>query len=183
MGFRLVLNREPRILIIGSLFIILGAALLLDRLDIMIFRWDKLFWIAATVTGAFLTGDGFIRRKRGRLFWGSLLLFFSVFQILTRFGVIDRYGFYTLPALFIAFGLAFVSLYAIEPREVTLLIPAFLLCGAGTVSLLWWWEIVDMYEVRSIIRTYWPLVLVAIGVSVMVRRRPRPGEATEHVGS
>ena len=171
MSLRLVLNREPRILIIGSLFIILGATLLLDRLDVMAFRWDKLFWIAAVLTGGFLTGDGFIRRKRGRLFWGSLLLFFSAFQTLTGLGVIERYGFYTLPALFIAFGLAFFCLYALEPREVTLLIPAILLCGAGTVSLLWWWEIVDMYEVRSIIRTYWPLVLVAIGVSIMVRRR------------
>ncbi|MEX2116521.1 MAG: hypothetical protein WEB37_06525 [Bacteroidota bacterium] len=171
MSLRLVLNREPRILIIGSLFIILGVALLLDRLDVMAFRWDKLFWIAAAITGGFLTGDGFLRRKRGRTFWGSLLLVFSVFQILTRFGAIERYDFYTLPALFISFGLAFVCLYALEPREVTLLIPAILLCGAGTISLLWWWEMVDLYEVRSAVRTYWPLILVAIGLSIMVRRR------------
>lgn len=179
MSLRLVLNREPRILVIGSLFVILGVALLLDRLDVMAFRWDKLFWVAATVTGAFLTGDGLVRRKRGRTFWGSLLLFFSVFQTLTRFGVIDRYGFYTLPALFIAFGLAFACLYALEPREVTLLIPALLLCGAGTVSLLWWWEVVDLYEVRMVVRTYWPLVLVAIGLSIMVRRRSHPDHAVE----
>jgi len=183
MSLRLVLNREPRILIIGSLFIILGAALLLDRLDVMAFRWDKLFWIAATITGMFLTGDGLVRRKRGKTFWGSLLLFFSLFQTLTRFGAIERYGFYTLPALFIAFGIAFFLLYMLEPREVTLLIPALLLCGAGTVSLLWWWEIVDLYEVRSAVRTYWPLALVAIGLSIMVRRRSHPAPGVEQTKS
>lgn len=171
METRLILNREPRILIIGSLFIILGTALLLDRLDLLYFRWDKLFWLAALVTGGYLATDGFIAHKRGKVFWGSLLFFFSCYQVLIRFGLLDRYDFYTLPALFIAFGLAFFTLFTYEPREYSLLIPAFLLCGTGILSLLWWWEVVEWYEIRYFLRTYWPLILVLLGIFLIVRRR------------
>lgn len=180
MGIRFILNREPRVLVIGSLFIILGVSLLLDRLDLVYFRWDKLFWLVASITGAYLMGEGLVRKRRGKAFWGGLLFFFGVFQSAMHAGLIERYGFYTLPALFIAFGLAFLALYAVDPREVSLLIPSLLLCGAGVTSLLWWWEVVDLYEVRQVIRTYWPLVLVALGLSIMVRpRRSGPSEPTQ----
>jgi hypothetical protein len=171
MGVRLVLNREPRVLVIGSLFVILGLSLLLDRLDLVYFRWDKLFWLVGCITGGFLVTDGYVRKKRGRVFWGGLLFFFAAYQSAAHIGLIERFGFYTLPALFISFGLAFMCLYLLDPSEFSLLIPAFLLCGAGVTSVLWWWEVVDLYEVRYFVRTYWPLVLVALGLSIMARPR------------
>ena len=179
MGTRLVLNREPRVLIVGSLFIIVGAALLLDRLDLLSFRWDKLFWVAAFVTGGYLATEGFVRRKKGRVFWGSLLFFFSCYQVLIRFGIIDRYDFFTLSALFLSFGFSFLTLFAFEPREFALLIPASLLCGAGVISILWWWELIEWYEIRYVMRTYWPVLFILVGLSIMFRRRHMERTQTE----
>ena len=173
MGTRLVLNREPRVLIVGSLFIIVGAALFLDRLDVLSFRWDKLFWVAAFGTGGYLATEGFARGKKGRVFWGSLLFFFSCYQVLLHFAIIDRYDFLTLSALFLSFGFAFLSLFAHEPKEVGLLVPAFLLLGAGVVSILWWWELIEWYDILDALRMYWPITLILIGFSIMFHGRQR----------
>jgi hypothetical protein len=185
MQTNLIFHREPRALVLGSLFVILGAALLLDRLELVWFRWDKLFWMAAVATGGFLLTDGFLSVKRGRIYWGGVLFFFGSYQVLIRFDIIERYGFYTLPALFIAFGLAFLCLYVRFPREFALLVPFIILAGSGVVFVLWWWEMVEWYEIRHFVRTYWPVLLILIGLSIMFRRRQmdRPRIHTEKYGN
>ncbi|MEP0822842.1 MAG: hypothetical protein HRF44_08325 [Ignavibacterium sp.] len=171
MHMRLFFHREPRALILGSLFVILGASLLLDRLDVVLVRWDKFFWIAVTATGGFLVADGYTHARRGRIYWGSVMLFFGAYQTLLRFDVLERYGIHTVPTLFIVFGLAFLLLYLRFPSEWPLLIPFFILTGSGVTFLLWWWEFVEWYEIRMFIRTWWPVLLILIGFSMLFRRR------------
>lgn len=179
MHMRLFFHREPRALILGSLFVILGASLLLDRLDVVLVRWDKFFWIAVTATGGFLVADGYTHARRGRIYWGSVMLFFGAYQTLLRFDVLERYGIHTVPTLFIVFGLAFLLLYLRFPSEWPLLIPFFILTGSGVTFLLWWWEFVEWYEIRMFIRTWWPVLLILIGLSMLFRRRPvAPSSAT-----
>lgn len=174
MHMRLFFHREPRALILGSLFVILGASLLLDRLDVVLVRWDRFFWIAVFATGGFLVADGYAHVRRGRIYWGSVLLFFGAYQTLLRFDVLERYAFHTVPALFIVFGLAFLLLYFRFPSEWSLLVPFFILTGSGVTFVLWWWEVVEWYEIRMFIRTWWPAVLILIGLSMFFRRRPAP---------
>lgn len=172
MHRKLLFHREPRALILGSLFVILGASLLLERLDVVLIRWDKLFWVAVLVTGAFLVADGYTHAGRGRIYWGSVLFFFGAYQTMLRFDVIERYGIHTVPALLIVFGLAFLVLYLRFPSEWSLLVPFFILAGSGVTFVLWWWEVVEWYEIRMFVRTYWPALLILIGISMLFRRRP-----------
>lgn len=165
-------SREPRAVIIGSLLILIGITLLLDRLNVFYFRWDRLFWLMTLFLGGFFAVDGFLRKRRGRVFWGSMLFFISVYYVLLQWRLIDRYDFYTLPVILIALGFSFVSLYLYEPREVALLIPAILFVGTGTAAILWWWEVLEWYEIRHAIRVYWPLLFVVWGIALIVKRKP-----------
>ncbi|GJQ20747.1 MAG: hypothetical protein HBSIN02_11020 [Bacteroidia bacterium] len=180
MHTKLSFHREPRALILGSLFVILGSSLLLDRLDVVMVRWDKFFWVAGLATGGFLVADGYTHVRRGRIYWGSVLLFFGAYQTLLRFDVIERYGIHTVPALFVVFGLAFLVLYLRFPSEWPLLIPFFILSGSGATFLLWWWEIVEWFEIRMFVRTYWPALLILIGIAMLFRRRPSAPSPTPH---
>jgi len=166
-------TRDTRAIVIGSLLILVGLILLLDRLDLFYFRWNRLFWIVAACLGGFFVVDGFLRKLRGRVFWGSMMFFVSAYYIMLQWRIIDRYSFYTVPAFLIAIGLSLVMLYLYEPREVALLIPAILFVGTGTAAILWWWEVIDWWDVRHAIRTYWPLLLVFLGVGLIVRRKPQ----------
>ncbi|MBI2619033.1 MAG: hypothetical protein HYW57_03030, partial [Ignavibacteriales bacterium] len=165
-------KREPRVLAAGSLLIIVGIALLLRRLDIVSLRWDTLFWLGGLAGGGFLVADGFVRSKRGRVFWGSVLFLGSLYFVLLRFGVLLRYDFPLVPILFVVFGLSFFVLYLSDLGEVTLLIPALLFTGLGGGAILWWWEVFEWYELREILRIYWPIILVLWGTALLVRRRP-----------
>lgn len=165
-------TREPRVIVIGSLLILIGSILLLDRLDLFYFRWDRVVWLLAAFFGGFFVVDGFMRKRRGRVFWGGFLFSVSVFYTLLHWGIIDRYDFYNLPAFLISMGLAFVMLYAYEPREVMLFVPAILFLGTGTAMILWWWEVVDWWDIRYAVRTYWPLLLVVWGAAIILKRRP-----------
>ena len=172
-------TRDTRVIVIGSLLILVGAILLLDRLDLFDFRWNRLFWIVAASLGAFFVVDGFLRKLRGRIFWGSMMFFVSTYYIMLQWRIIDRYSFYTVPAFLIAIGFSLVMLYLHEPREVALLIPAILFIGTGAAAILWWWEVIDWWDVRHAIRTYWPLLFVLWGVALIVRRKPRRPQAVE----
>lgn len=165
------MRREPRIVTLGVLLIALGAALLLDRLDIVWFRWSSLGWVAGACFGAFFAVDGFIRKGRGRIFWGSALFFVSLYGILDRWDVVYHHEFYTLPVLFLSLGLSFFVLFAYDPKETTLLVPGVFFCGAATLMVMWWWHLVEWYDVRHALRTYWPAVLVLWGVALLLRKR------------
>lgn len=167
----MTLKREPRVLAAGSLLILVGFSLLLDRLDVVSLRWDKIFWVAGVVLGGFFAVDGLLRKKRGRTFWGSTLFFISLYFALLKSGIIERYDYPMVPVLFLAFGLGFLVLFFADTRETTLLIPAILFCGTGIVAILWWWEMVEWRDVRRVIETYWPLILILWGLALVVRRR------------
>ena len=164
-------KKDFRVPILGILFIVLGIALLLDRLDVVMLRWGRVFWSVVTIYGGVLVVLAFVNRNRRNLRWGNLLLFFGGCVALYQWHVIPRGDFYIVPLLSVALGLSFFTSYAYEPRNFPLLVPAVVFVGFGTVFYLWWWEYLDWFDFRYYARTYWPLLLVALGLAIALRRR------------
>ena len=164
-------KRDMKVPILGILFIVLGSALLLDRLDVMSLRWGRVFWALVTVFGGVLVVLAFVNRIRRNLMWGNLFLFFGGVVALYQWHVIPREDFYFLPMMSIAFGLSFLMTFLYEPRNLPLLIPAIVFVGFGVVFYLWWWEYLDWFDFRYYARTYWPVLLIALGAAIALRRR------------
>ena len=180
------MNREPRSLAFGIVLITLGVVMLLDRLDVLPMRWESFIWIVGVCVGGFLVFDGFRRMRRARIYWGSVLFFFSSYWVLARWDVIHHHGFFVTPVILLSFGLSFVLLYASNTNEYGLLFPAVLLTGVGGAMILWWLEYFEWYEVSCYVRTYWPLLLVIWGAALLLRRRKPvvpthpPDESSNH---
>lgn len=159
--------------IFGILLIVLGSILLLDRLEVISFGWGRIFWMFLGIWGAVLAVQGFTMKRRGRIFWGSLLFFFGIFFSLDAWNLIwltDELGF---AGMSLALGLAFVMLYVFEPRNVGVLVPAVLFVGFGAVMILVEYTYLDWWEVRRAIRDYWPVVLILWGLAILLKRRPQ----------
>ncbi len=169
-------RREPRLVILGILLIAFGTVLLLDRLDVFFVRWNGVAWLVGSCFGLFFAIDGMMRRLKGRLFWGTALFFVSVYWLLARWDVIHHHGFFVLPMLLFSLGISFLMLFAIDRRQYAVLLPAFLFCGIASVMMLWWWEVVEWYEVRSALRTYWPLIFVVWGTLLLFQRKKSPAQ-------
>lgn len=174
MSERIALNREPRILVFGILLIALGVVLLLDRLDLLFIHWKSVAWVVGACLGLFFVVDGFVRKGGGRIYWGSVLFFFCLYWVLAGWDVVFHHNFYVTPVILLSFGLSFLVLFASRPREIGLLLPGILLAGTGALMILWWWEYIEWYEVRYALRTYWPVILVIWGVTLLMKRRNPP---------
>jgi hypothetical protein len=160
-----------RATVIGVGLIILGAVLLLNKIGVMYFSWKRILWLFGMIAGGGLVVQGFVRHQRGKVFWGSFLFFVSLYYTLWTWWIIDHDYLLWLPSMSIAFGLSFLVLFAYEPKNVTELIPASIFVGMGMIGILWWWEYLEWFEVEDAVRTYWPLLLVALGLALMFRRR------------
>ena len=127
---------KPKTPILGIVLIALGATLLLDRLDIIYFGWGKIFWMFLGIWGAVLAVQGFSLKRRGRIFWGSLLFFVSLFFSLDQWGMFWWSDALWVGGMSLALGMEFLMLVVFEPGNIGVLVPALLFGGFGATMVL-----------------------------------------------
>jgi hypothetical protein len=164
---------KPRTPIFGILLIALGVVLLLDRLDIIYFGWGKIFWTFLGIWGAVLAVQGFQLKRRGRIFWGSLVFFVSLFFSLDQWGMFWWSDELWVGGMSLALGMAFLMLFVFEPGNVGVIVPALLFGGFGAAMILVDYNYLDWWEVRHYLMNYWPLLLVLWGIVILFKRTPK----------
>jgi hypothetical protein len=157
--------------IFGVFLILLGVGLVLNKLQVFHYNWKIILWICLGVAGIVSVVQAFITRRRGVVFWGSLLFFVSVTMITHKFMYID-FAPWDVPATFaLALGLSFLMLFFYDPRQFGVLIPVLFFGGYGVLYYLWWWDVIDWFEMRHYVFTYWPVFVILWGLSLIFRRR------------
>jgi hypothetical protein len=157
--------------IFGVFLILLGAGFILNKLHVFHYSWGIILWVCLSVVGVVTVVQAFITRRRGVVFWGSLLFFVSVTMIAHRFVLID-FAPWDVPATFsLALGLSFLMLFFYDPRRFGVLIPVLFFGGYGVLYYLWWWDVIDWFEMRHYLFTYWPVFVILWGLSLIFRRR------------
>lgn len=159
--------------IVGILLIVFGSMLLLDRLNVIYFGWGRIFWMFTGIWGAVLAVQGFSQKRRGKIFWGSLLFFVSIFFLLDQWEMFWWSDYLGLAGMSLALGLAFLMLFFFEPRNIGVLVPAILFAGFGGVMFFVEYDYLYWWEVRRYISDYWPLLLILWGVAILLKRRPQ----------
>ena len=165
---------EPRkgaVPLIAVALIVVGAVLLLDRLDVIRVGFDLVFWSLVMLFGLMRVVQGFSRDRRGRIFAGTVLFLYGLFFLLRSSDYVDVRMRMFLPATFLVFGIALLMMFINNYREWELLIPSFVFCGIGVAFVLSELGYLDPYEVREAVRLYWPVGLVVVGLALLLRRR------------
>jgi len=155
---------------LGTGLVIIGAAMLLDRLDLVRVGWQPVFWIVILIFGGLRAVDGFSRKKHGRVFWGTMLFLFGTYQLLRGLDVVELRSYWMLPAMLVIVGSSFLMMYVGSPREWHLLIPSALLLGTGAALILTEHGYIYRYDVIETVRLYWPVGLIMFGLALVARR-------------
>ncbi len=164
-------KKSKGIPIFGIFFILLGTGIFLSKLHLFAYGWKTVFWICMAVVGIMSVIQAYIVRRRGTVFWGSLLFFASVAILVHRFELIDFIPL-DIPATFsLALGLSFLMMYLYDPRKIGVLIPVLFFGGYGILYYLWWWDIIDWFEMKDYIHLYWPALIILFGLTLIFRRR------------
>jgi len=152
-------------LIGGLILILIGGAMLAERLNARLPGWEDLYpfiFILLGLASAYrIRGFGYRDGVFGAVFFLSL----GVFFLLRNFNVIPY--FHSWPMFPIAVGLGLIAPIAFVPKQWGGLIPGVALVLFG-VALLF--EEFDYWRLYDIAR-YWPLILIAFGVGVLLNAR------------
>ncbi len=153
---------------LGLFLVLLGAGLLFVRVGVMHLRAADIWWATIGILGLTLLGTAVFTGKRGGAFWGSVLLFLSTAVFLRKSDLLDPMPWDWPATIALVLGLSFLVLYFFDPRRVGLLVPAVIFGGLGTLYYLWWWDVMDWYQVRYYVQTYWPVLLILWGLGVLI---------------
>jgi hypothetical protein len=162
---------QRRLPVFGILLLVVGVALLLEKLDVIEFGWSKILWAAVAVLGAAIVIRSFVQNGRAGIFWGTLLFLYGLFFLLRSLDLIESQVAVFMPATFTILGFGFLMLFVSDPKDWHLLIPSVILLGFGGAFMLAEAGYIHRWEMWETFRTWWPLVLVLVGFSLVLRRR------------
>ena len=160
-------NRFP---IIGFVLVLLGVALLLNQMSVIHIGGWALVWLGLLVYGAAVVLRSFISNDRSKVFFGTLCFLTGILFFLRKGGFIHGSFSIYFPAFIIIVGLAFFMLFVFNVKDWHLLIPSIIFLGLGAALMLThlgYWYSRDVW--RSI-ASYWPLILILIGATMLLRR-------------
>jgi hypothetical protein len=162
---------QRRLPVFGILLLVVGVALLLEKLDVIEFGWSKILWAAVAVLGATIVIRSFVQNGRGGIFWGTLLFLYGLFFLLRSLDLIESHVTVFMPATFVILGFGFLMLFVSDPKDWHLLIPSVILLAFGGAFMLAEAGYIHRWEMWDTFRTWWPLILVLVGFSLILRRK------------
>ena len=162
----------------GIMLIVFGIVLLLNQINLIDVKFSQIMWAALAVYGFTISYQGFSKKRNGKIFWGTVLFLTSILFILRNLYLLDSYQFdfgsghfVLFPAWILIFGCAFLMVFINNPKEYVHLILALVLISIGGSAILVEAGYLYEWDVWYVFRHYWPLVLIAIGFSLIFRRR------------
>jgi hypothetical protein len=162
-----------RISWLGVVLILFGAALLLDHLRVVHFGFGLILWSILLVVGVVQVARGFARHCKGQVFWGTILFLFSLQFFLDNLDLIyASFRLFSAATLLIV-GAGFLMMYLSRLRDVYLLVPTLVLIGVGGALYLAGMGYVQYYDVWWLLKRYWPIVVILLGVTLIIRTIPR----------
>ncbi len=154
----------------GLLLILAGSALLLEKVHVLNFGLIRLLWAGVIVYGAVHVANGFSMNARGRIFWGTLVFFYGLYFLLRTFGSIEFRTHFFMPVTLVIVGAGFLMMYLNHPREWFSLILALVLIGVGSAIVMGKLEYLDPGDVWYIVRHFWPVLLILIGLNLLLKK-------------
>ncbi|GAB4379611.1 MAG: hypothetical protein Kow0042_29160 [Calditrichia bacterium] len=164
---------ETKALIWGIILIVVGLIFLGNNLGWFYFSWEN-FWPLLMIGGGLLFWIGWFAKREeiGLIMPGTILILYGLLFLYCTY-----YDWYLMneywPVFLFAPGLGFLLMYVLGPHERGLLVPAGVLI---LLSILFW-------SGRDVFRFFWPILLIAIGLYLLIKSRRKASEAPEEPNS
>lgn len=157
----LTISLFPGIFLIG-----LGLLLLFHKLNLFYFDWSRTYPMIFMLIGVTLLISSIMNKISSAIFWGTIFFLIGILFFLRNFNFIDYYYIHDIwPTFLIIFGIAFVILFIVNPKDWGVLIPGTILLFFGTTFLF---KNFHYWRAQELIQRYWPLILIVIGIGIIL---------------
>lgn len=153
----------------GIILILLGLTLLLNRINVINVHLSQIVWGFLIIFGFIHTIRGFKYNHRGKIFWGTVIFLFSLYFLLNTIELFEFHHRIFIPAVFLVFGFAFLTTYISNLKDVVSLLLSILLISSGFFLILEDFGYFDWFDVRTVIKTYWPIALIILGLGMLFK--------------
>ena len=151
----------------------LALSILLKFWGVIDFDNREIFGYGLIFYGISLVYISFGNNQRGRLFIGSIIFLSGLFLY-----IISKFEFFKestllIPALLLIFSISFLMLFLDNLRDKTVLLVSILFFISGTIITIYNGEIsfpVFLNAIWHITLNYWPVVLIAVGIILIIHR-------------
>ncbi len=161
---------DRRTSIAGIALIIIGAGLLLGRLDLVSLSMGDALWLVAAVGGGVMLYRGFAAQGSGsgKIFWGTAFLAVGALQLADRWMPMGIDPGVEGPLYLAVPAVAWILVVIKSPREWHVLVPAVALLGLALAMYMTEIGTLTRGEVMDTVGRYWPVALVAFGVAMIL---------------
>jgi hypothetical protein len=156
---------------LGVGLIVIGTAMILDRLDVISWSWHVALWALLALFGAYKVVSGFQWKHSGGAFWGTMLFLFGLYGVVRKLDLIDVPSYLCAPLLMVMVGTSFLVMYISKPKDWHLIVPALSFLAIGGVLLLTEVGVLYRWDVLPLIKSYWPVTLILFGLALILSRR------------
>lgn len=157
-------------ILFGLIIIFVGVALLLNRLGVDYFSAKTVFLNLFIIIGAIFFLRGISRRDRRGIFPGTFLILIGSFYYLRKTSILPfYYGIDIFLFIIFAFGVSFLILYLFKPRQLELLIPAFIFLFIGFGIFSYRTGYLDWFMWHNIWRFFLPVCMIFIGIIILLK--------------
>ena len=153
----------------GVGLVVIGALLLLSRMDLLTLDGRTLLWGAVMVLGLYRLVVGFMEGGRG-VFLGAAVAAVGGYQLLRHYHAAYIPPYLMIPSIMVLAGAAIFLSFMASPRRWHLLIPSVVLAGFGTLMILAEEGALDRWDVIDFVHTWWPAALVLFGAALLLSR-------------
>jgi len=163
------MNSRHRSLFPGIALISVGLWFAFRNNDFMFHIWSNLYPVLILLLAGILLFDAEKTRSGSSLFWGTGLFIISAFFILNNYDIIPHFYIEEYWPIFpFAAGMGWLILFIAKPDNRGSIIPAIIFLFIGLSNGLDSFGIVK-FNFDEILSSYWPVGLVIIGVSLIVK--------------
>lgn len=161
---------DRRTSIAGIALIIIGAGLLLARLDLVSLSMGDALWLVAAVGGGVMLYRGFAGQGSGsgKIFWGTAFLTVGALQLADRWMPMGMDPGVEGPLYLAVPAVAWILVVIKSPREWHMLVPAVALLGLALAMYMTEIGTLTRGEVMDTVGRYWPVALVTFGVAMIL---------------
>lgn len=160
-------------IVTGLAMLLLGCLMVLDYVGLSGLSGDMILSITFVFYGLLLTAVTFGQNRNGMLFLASVSFLYGVFLYVTDNYVIFQTSEMYIPSILFIAGAALLIIFLQDFKNIPVLLTAITLI-AFSVLVIETGMLSNVYLIEKSVRftkSYWPLMLIIIGLSVLTRKK------------
>ncbi len=162
--------------------ITIGVLLLLYQMDLLDFSKSDIISYGFVILGVFLLVKSLSRPDKKGILGGVFFTGFGVAMVLMREHILPRSDEFGFAALFIALALANFIYLIFRTDKTTNLIWGIIFGVAGGLFLCVYLGYYPSWYVYDQVETYWPVILIIIGIGIVVKAYYRKHQSAQIEG-